>query len=242
MFNYFKPNKDNFNSQLPFPFFAEKDLWDLTCLEKAELEFDSFHEWDGQKKFENAMWKKYCSTYSKFPEGVKSIIDFALSQEFVNWIQEVSGIKNLVVDNTFMGAGMHQTSSGGFLNMHADFNYNENLKLYRRLNLLIYLNSSWKDSYGGFLELENKNHEHKKLIKPEINMTVLFVTDDDSIHGHPIPMSLPDNISRKSIALYYYTKEKPEKGHYGARTGTDYYSTNSPRKSLLNKLLSYFRS
>jgi hypothetical protein len=241
MFNYFKPQKNTFNSQLPFPYFAEKDLWDIKALKLAEKEFESFDDWDGQKKFKNSMWKKYCGTYLKFPLGVKKIIDFALSDEFVKWIQDVSGIENLVVDHTFLGAGMHQTSNGGFLDMHADFNYNEDLKLYRRLNLLIYLNSDWLDSYGGFLEIEDKNHENKKIIKPEINMTVLFVTDDDSIHGHPIPMILPENITRKSIALYYYTKEKPDKGHYGERTGTEYYSKNVDNTSFLNKIFKVFK-
>ena len=241
MFNYVIPQKLNFNSQLPFSHFAEKNLWDLEILKIAEKEFESFEDWDGQKKFNNAMWKKYCMTYSKFPKGVKEIIDFALSDGFVKWLEEVTEIDNLVVDHTFLGAGMHQTSNGGFLDMHADFNYNDNLKLYRRLNLLIYLNTDWSDSYGGFLEIEDKNHQNKKSIRPDINMTVLFVTDDDSIHGHPIPMNLPDNVTRKSIALYYYTKEKPEKGHHSERTGTQYYSNKREKKSILNRLFNLFR-
>ena len=93
-----------------------------------------------------------------------------------------------------MGGGMHNTSNGGYLKMHADFNYNENLGLYRRLNLLIYLNTDWQDNYGGFLEIEDTNKQFFKKVKPDINTTVLFVTDDDSIHGHPVPMKLPDDV------------------------------------------------
>ena len=44
-------------------------------------------------------------------------------------------------------------SKNGFLNIHADFNKHPTLDLDRRLNVLIYLNKNWKESYGGNLEL-----------------------------------------------------------------------------------------
>jgi len=242
MFNYFIADKQTFNSQKPFPYFEKKDLWDNQILLNAEKEFVNFTKWDGQKKFTNTMWKNYCGTYKNFPDNVKKIIDLANSNTFVKWLETITGIDNLLIDETFMGAGMHETSDGGYLDMHADFNYNKDLNLYRRLNLLIYLNSNWQDSYEGFLEIEDKNRNFKKLIKPDINTTVLFVTNDDSIHGHPVPMKLPNEVTRKSIALYYYTKEKPETGHHGIRTGTSYYSDKKTSliKNFINKFKKHF--
>ena len=137
---------------------------------------------------------------------------------------------------------MHNTSNGGYLKMHADFNYNENLGLYRRLNLLIYLNTDWQDNYGGFLEIEDTNKQFFKKVKPDINTTVLFVTDDDSIHGHPVPMKLPDDVTRKSIALYYYTKEKPQKGHYAIRNNTKYYSDKKDNTNFIKKIINLIKT
>ncbi len=236
MFNYFVPNQEEFKLQKPFPHFIKKNLWDNDLLLNAEKDFIDFNKWDGQKKFANTMWKKYCGTYDNFPTNVKKIIDIATSKTFVDWLEKVTGIENLLIDEKFLGGGMHETSNGGFLDMHADFNFNKDLNLYRRLNLLIYLNSNWQDEYNGNLELEDKDGNNKIEIKPVINHTVLFVTDDDSIHGHPIPMNLPNGVTRKSIALYYYTREKPQLGHYGIRTGTAYYS-NSINNNILAKFL-----
>lgn len=242
MFNYFNLDSSDFNIEKPFPHFVKEGIWDEDLLLSIENEFKVFDKWDGQKNFANAKWKKFCGTYSNFPINTRKLIDFAMSNEFVAFLEQVTGIEKLLVDNTFLGGGMHNTFDGGYLDMHADFNYNENIGLYRRLNLLVYLNSEWKEEYGGYLEIEDTEKMFHKTIAPVINTTVLFVTDDDSIHGHPIPMTLPDNVSRKSIALYYYTKEKPMKGHYSVRNTTKYYSDNIESASLFRRILNYIKS
>ena len=37
---------------------------------------------------------------------------------------------------------------------------------------------------------------------------MIFRTDTESNHGFPDPINCPENFRRKSIALYYYVKEK----------------------------------
>jgi len=32
-----------------------------------------------------------------------------------------------------------------------------------------------------------------------------FSTSNKSIHGHPIPLNVPENVRRQSISVYYYT-------------------------------------
>jgi hypothetical protein len=39
---------------------------------------------------------------------------------------------------------------------------------------------------------------------------VVFATSEKSYHGHPDPVTCPEDRTRKSIALYYYTKDRPE--------------------------------
>lgn len=42
------------------------------------------------------------------------------------------------------------------------------------------------------------------------NRCVIFNTDADSFHGHPDPLTTPDGITRKSVALYYYQAQPIE--------------------------------
>ena len=49
-----------------------------------------------------------------------------------------------------------------------------------------------------------------KKIVPYFNKIVIFNTNDFSYHGHPDTLKCPDNITRKSIALYYYSNGRPK--------------------------------
>ena len=105
---------------------------------------------------------------------------------------------------------MHEIKKGGLLKIHSDFNKHPNLKLDRRLNVLIYLNKNWKEEYGGHLEFWDKEMKCcKTKILPIFNRMVIFSTTDFSNHGHPDPLNCPDLMSRKSIATYYYSDGRP---------------------------------
>ena len=74
----------------------------------------------------------------------------------------------MLPDDTFKGAGLHCIEQGGYLNVHVDFNKQGDLN--RRINSLLYLNEDWDDSYGGHLELWNKDlSECVKSISPDAN-------------------------------------------------------------------------
>src|SRR5262249_39051246 len=109
-----------------------------------------------------------------------------------------------------VGGGLHQIEKGGFLKIHADFNYHDKLKLYRRLNLLVYLNKDWSEDYGGHFELwDTEMTKCEQRVLPVFNRCVVFTTTDTSFHGNPVPLTCPEGRTRKSIALYYYTVENP---------------------------------
>ena len=44
---------------------------------------------------------------------------------------------------------------------------------------------------------------------PSFNTIALFSTTDFSYHGLPDPLQCPENMSRKSLALYYYSNGRP---------------------------------
>jgi hypothetical protein len=139
------------------------------------------------------------------------------SPAFVEFLERLTGIDALVPDPHFDGGGLHQIEPGGHLKVHADFNQHPRTHLERRLNVLLYLNRNWEDEYGGALELWNRDMSRpEQRILPYFNRCVVFSTTSTSYHGHPDPLSCPEGETRKSIALYYYSKDRPAEEESGA--------------------------
>lgn len=135
------------------------------------------------------------------------------SEKFLYFLEKLTSIKNIIPDALNLGGGIHLNKKGAFLKIHADFNVHSKWKLDRKLNLLLYLNDSWNESFGGHLELwDRQMQECKVKILPIAGRCVIFSTGRDTYHGHPDPISCPDEVTRKSIALYYYAnRESVEK-------------------------------
>ncbi len=137
-----------------------------------------------------------------------NVIHALNSWPVIHFLETLTGIKGLIPDPHCHGGGVHQILPGGKLKIHSDFNYLPELKLYRKINLLLYLNKDWQDAYGGHVELWDKNMEYAvQKIAPIFNRCVIFNTDSYSYHGHPDPLNCPEDMTRKSIALYYYTRD-----------------------------------
>lgn len=132
------------------------------------------------------------------------------SASFIDFLERLTGIEGLVPDPHFVGGGLHQIEPGGHLKVHADFNRHPRTALERRLNVLVYLNRDWKDEYGGAFELWSEDMSTcEAKVMPYFNRCVVFSTTSTSFHGHPEPLACPEGQTRKSIALYYYSKDRP---------------------------------
>jgi hypothetical protein len=176
---------------------------------------------------------------------IREVFGFFNSSAVVHFLETLTTIPSLIPDPHFNGGGLHETSKGGKLGIHADFRINESLHLNRRINIIIYLNKEWKEEYGGHLELWDKKMKNKvHSVAPVYNRCVIFNTDADSFHGHPDPLTTPDNITRKSLALYYYTASKrvyedtPSHGTmYKARADDDVVTKREVRRSTIDNYL-----
>lgn len=147
----------------------------------------------------------------RFGPKTKAFMHYLNSQPFLEFLSALTGIQNLIPDPFFEGGGCHQIQPGGMLKLHADFNKHPRNKLDRRLNVLIYLNTDWKEEYGGHFELWDKDmKESRAKILPLFNRMAMFSTTSTSYHGHPNPLTCPPDRTRKSLALYYYTNGRPE--------------------------------
>jgi Rps23 Pro-64 3,4-dihydroxylase Tpa1-like proline 4-hydroxylase len=140
------------------------------------------------------------------------------SGPFIELLESMTGIECLLPDPHMLGGGVHQTEAGGFLRVHADFNRHPHFGLDRRLNLLIYFNENWPETWGGDLELWSEDMSGREAsIRPLAGRCVIFSTTSTSFHGHPAPLACPEGVERKSVALYYYTnhgaQEEQRPGH-----------------------------
>ena len=159
-------------------------------------------------KYDNFFEKKLAfNSRENLSQSYNDLFQFLNSAEILKHLEKLSGLDDLIPDHGLRGGGIHLIQSGGKLDVHEDFNIHPELQLMRRLNIIIYMNPVWDESWGGHLELWNNNMTrciHK--ITPEFNRAVIFRTDQTSNHGHPTPLATPESVDRRSLALYYYTK------------------------------------
>lgn len=127
------------------------------------------------------------------------------SDEWYAKLSSITGIAGLHTTDDNLGSGLHQSANAGYVDVHVDVNVNPAKGLWRRINLLIYLNKHWKEEYGGHLEIWNKEMTkcYDKVL-PGFNKAVIFYTDDNSPHGVS-KVTVPEGESRKSFYTYYFT-------------------------------------
>jgi Rps23 Pro-64 3,4-dihydroxylase Tpa1-like proline 4-hydroxylase len=189
----------------PFPHIVLDDFMDEelanSCLREFPERPSSLREY--ARKQEN---KKLEYNPEILSPSLRSLFHAFNSAPFIQFLQNMTGIKGLIPDPYFAGGGLHEVANGGHLSIHADFNHHTELDLERRINVLIYLNRDWKDEYGGCFEIWDPGMNQCSLrVAPLFNRCVVFSTSSTSFHGNPEPVNHPEGISRRSIALYYYT-------------------------------------
>lgn len=208
-----KDKHEEYVNAEPFPSIVIDNFFNEAFLSKIADEFPDLSKQQDVKVYDNKNEKKYEAKGEKyFSDDTKILAHFLNSQPVLEFLQELTGIKEtLVSDPYFVGGGYHEIKPGGLLKVHADFNKHEFLKLDRRINLLVYLNKDWDESYGGHFELWDKDmtRAYKKVL-PVFNRIAIFSTTDFSYHGHPNALTCPPDRSRKSLALYYYSNGRPK--------------------------------
>jgi Rps23 Pro-64 3,4-dihydroxylase Tpa1-like proline 4-hydroxylase len=215
-----------YQANCPVPHIYLSDFIDPEAAAAAAAEFpqpdsDAWTHYQHQNENKHGMTKR-----ALFPPTVGEVSDALNSEEFLAWLAELSGIPGLMADASLEGGGLHQSGRGGYLNVHTDFShhhYNKNWK--RRINLILYLNEGWQEEWGGAIELWDDRMRRSVAQYPcGFNCALIFNTDDRSFHGFPEPLTCPSDVSRKSLAFYYYTAEAEGKSpvrstNYRARPG-----------------------
>lgn len=217
---------DQYQQAQPFPYVVMDDFLDPGIMQVARAELLRYDQWDyDDTDYVRGRQVNKFFAPSPRPDQTEasiqhlrqhaavtmSMLNYLQSSEFRAWLEQVTGIPQLLSDTDWLGGGIHKVTHGGLLDIHADFNLHWRQQLHRRLNLLIYLNPNWQSTWGGALELwDQQMTQCQHRILPEFNRAVLFRITDDAFHGHPDPVQAPEHQPRLSLAMYYYTQDRPE--------------------------------
>jgi Rps23 Pro-64 3,4-dihydroxylase Tpa1-like proline 4-hydroxylase len=211
LYRFAEDNKDTYANAEPFSHTAIEDFVYPHILEGVLEELESNQEGEKWNKMDDRYQNKWsCSSTLRMGVKTRNLIQYLNSQEMLTFLEKLTGIEGLVPDPYLAGGGLHELRDGGYLGVHADFNYQKQIRLDRRINLILYFNKDWEEDFGGNLELWDTSMKScVKKYTPDFNRCVIFNTTDNSFHGNPQPVKTPDGRTRRSIAMYYYTNGRP---------------------------------
>jgi Rps23 Pro-64 3,4-dihydroxylase Tpa1-like proline 4-hydroxylase len=200
----------DYQSAAPYPHIVIEEFLEPQAARAAMAEFPPLdpEKWNNyihvnERKFSN-------TDPSTWGPTLQRILQELNSPRFVQFVSKLLDVDSLVEDPSLEGGGLHQSTRGGFLNIHADFTVHPHHRNWqRRANIILYLNEDWNPEYGGDLELWSTDmKECVRKVSPVANRAVIFATDATSFHGHPEPMRCPEGVARRSLALYYFSVEE----------------------------------
>ncbi|GAA4340639.1 hypothetical protein GCM10023144_40570 [Pigmentiphaga soli] len=198
----------SFRNAEPFDHCVIDNFFDPELARALEAEFLPY---DSEKWFyyKNPIEdKKALNDWNAFPKLTYQAFSYLNSREFISLIEPVLDIR-LYADNGLHGGGWHMHATGGNLNPHLDYSLHPKLGLQRKLNIIIYLSERLQAEHGGYLGLWDHDEQKRrpgvlqKEVQPRFNRAVLFDTTQNSWHGMSRPLSQPEDIFRKSFAVYY---------------------------------------
>jgi 2OG-Fe(II) oxygenase superfamily len=212
--SFAEPGHALFTRAAPFPHAVIDNIFDDQLLESV------LREYPGR---DDPMWQRYddkdiqvkvrtnWKSEADIPCVTRELVRTLNSGSFLRALSTLTGINNLISDPYLTGGGESSVYRGGILDIHCDGNWHDAMAVHRRLNIILYLNKNWQESWGGQLEFwDRKMQGCVTTILPIHNRLAIFLTNDFTFHGHPQPLNCPPDESRKSLILYYYTSKPRE--------------------------------
>lgn len=197
--------KEKFDTAVPYRHIVLENFFNDDVANKL---FSNFPDIDSlnvkrkslnEDKSEDYHFDRWDPIFSEVREVIKS-------EEWCKIMSEITGVDDLKTTMDALGSGVHQGKNGSYVDVHVDVNMNPQANLWRRINLLVYLNKNWKPEYGGDLEVWDKDMSKMyNKVSPTFNRALIFYTDDNSPHGYN-KINVPEGESRKSFYTYYYTE------------------------------------
>lgn len=219
--NLAKSNMEKYRNADPYPHIVFDNFLPKNIANIISAEYPEIDKINDSWKYHN---HEYASRYlledtTCFSQNLKLFSYAISSRSFLLFLETLTGNEALLSDPYYLGGGAMITETGGYLNVHVDFNWHQKLQAWRKCNILFYLTPNWNDNYKGNLELWSTNGKSKvKEISPIYNRVVIFDTTSKSYHGQPEPINSPDNMPRRVFSAFYYSsiknKDTDNEPHY----------------------------
>jgi hypothetical protein len=188
----------------PVPYTIIDNFFPEELFKTLSFEVDFLQESDWTVFSNDASYRKECRNFASTPR-IQSMAYSFQGSAFLKWIEQVTGLEKLVADPHYRGGGITRVSRGDSLGLHNDFNWNEQIRLTRRANLILYMNAEWLPEWGGELELWDFDRtECLVKIEPKPNRLAIWNYDERLIHGAPHPLNCPEHIARQNFIQFYY--------------------------------------
>lgn len=205
-----------FGSAHPFPHLVLEDFLRPELLRRLQAEFPPFDPERARNEYGEVGGKAVHEALGELGPAYAELDRLLRDPAFLALLSRLTGIPDLLHDPEYLGGGTHENRHGQELDMHVDFNYHPSARWHRRLNLILFLNDTWASAWGGALDLQRDPWAPEDpvavRIAPLANRCVIFETSERSWHGFErieLPEGLRDRVSRRSVAVYYYTRLRP---------------------------------
>lgn len=198
----------------PFRHVVIDDFFEADYAAQLLADFPAFERGNARNEAGETGGKSTVERIRQLGPAYVALDECIKSRAFLDLVGRVTGIADLLYDPYYFGGGTHENRAGQDLDPHIDFNRHPIETWHRRLNLIVYLNREWSDAWGGSLELHSDpraEDDRVTAVTPIFNRCVIFETTESSWHGFSriAPPSQRSGLTRKSIALYFYTRERP---------------------------------
>lgn len=126
--NDIKSLHQKYASSRPFPHVIFDNFLNNELISKVQFEINNFQDWDGEKNFYGSKEERHCGSINKIPPTSRALIQELNGPDFLKFLEDLTGIDNLIPDPYLLGGGYQSIGTGGFLKIHADFNWHQNCK------------------------------------------------------------------------------------------------------------------
>ena len=195
----------DYRNAVPSPMLVLDDFLPQQIFEAVYKEAQSLPDYLWTNFTRNHSFMRECKTFDDAPM-LTTLTHCFNSSNFVTWLEGITKNTKIIPDPHLVGAGLSRCHRGNFLNLHTDFNWNDELQLNRALSMILYINPEWQDPWGGALEFWD--HERQSCVTkvaPRPNRLLIWQYDDRLLHGYPTPLACPEDQYRLNLRMFYYS-------------------------------------
>jgi hypothetical protein len=205
--------KSNYQTEVPVPHVYLNDFLPDMIARKmfAEARNTPEHLWTTFDRKGSHMQE--CNKLEHLPVATE-FVNAMHSSLGIDWLNRITGTEGSIGDPFIVGGGYSKSWTNDSLQIHSDFNWNDQFKLHRAQSLIVYLTPDWDPEWGGALEFWDNQKENKVKEFPCLfNSAVIWNYSNRGFHGYPEPLKCPAGVHRTTFRLFYYYSDadyKPE--------------------------------